>query len=327
MIKTFSMKKYVRKGLAVLLVCNIFLTGNNMEVQAKNYTSKPTKVFDVDRRNNNLGAMAINGSTLYCIHNIDDKKAVLYTYTNYNNSKRKLQSEKCFYGLGHANSMTYNNGSLYVATMQAGTSAIVEIDLKTGELGAHSFNHAISGIAYMNDTGKFLICYGGTNKDNKRKIAVANINNVPEFHRRVNSSVNLDKKLIMNEIKKVGSSNKETVNIVMKMGSNVSIEKEFYINVSKPVKEGHSTFQSIYYSNGALYINSWKPGTSSNKILKVSIGTNPSKGKTYTASDTITATGSDGFEIESVVMVGTTMYLCANRNSKDGIYKIANAFK
>lgn len=325
MIKTFSFKKYVRKGLAVLLVCNIFLTGNNMEVQAKNYTSKPTKVFDVDRRNNNLGAMAINGSTLYCIHNIDDKKAVLYTYTNYNNSKRKLQSEKCFYGLGHANSMTYNNGSLYVATMQAGTSAIVEINLKTDELTAHSFSHAISGIAYMNDTGKFLICYGGTNKENKRKIAVANI--MPELPRRVNSSVNPDIKGLTNEIKKVGSSNKETVSIMMKIGYNISIEKEFYINVSKPIKEGHSTFQSIYYSKGALYINSWKPGTSSNKILKVSIGTNPSKGKTYTASDTITATGSDGFEIESVVMVGTTLYLCANRSSKDGIYKIANAFK
>lgn len=277
MIKTFSSKKYVRKGIAVLLVCMIFVTGSNMNVQAKNYTSKPAKVFDITRRNNNLGAMAINGSTLYCIHNIDDQKAVLYTYTNYNNSKRKLESEKWFYGLGHANSMTYNNGRLYVATMKAGGCAVVEINLGTGKSTAHSFSREISGIAYMNDTGKFLICYGGTSKDKKRTIAVANISGGFGLRSTAKSLANLDNKMAIDQIRRAGSSGEALGS--MEMGGKVNVEKEFYINVSKPVNEGHSTFQSIYYSKGALYINSWKPGTSSNKILKVSIGTNPSKGR------------------------------------------------
>lgn len=119
--------------------------------------------YDKDKVCTNLGAMCINGSTLYSLKtNSDNNKTALLTTTDYSSSSRHTsQTGKTFNNMNHANGMAYYNGALYVATMNDKTEPIkiVKISTEGEEIDTYTCARNISAITYY-ENGKFIVSLG-----------------------------------------------------------------------------------------------------------------------------------------------------------------------
>ena len=198
-------------------------------------TKVVTKVADKDTATN-FGAITMNGSTAYCIKtNSSDTKSVLFKYPKYTSSSKTTANFSNV--MGHANGITFNNDSLWIATK---TPKIIRIKPKESLNKYYTFNPASTVAKHYN-----ISCITSY-KDNT-------------FLVKTGTSIYLEEKFpcLNYSVITFSGSKKE-----------YSFKEYNTIKVINPkYKEKYTTTQDICYHNGKLYIILTKEGLKENAIL------------------------------------------------------------
>ena len=279
--------------------------GNKNNIKGEKIMSKFELLYRIPDKMEctNMGGISIDSNgTLYCIKSKQDKsKQCLYVINKTDKIEQgfvKPSYTHMYERLGHANSLTLSGGFLYVGTdknyiVKLSTTKLKGTTHEAGtKIGINSGDAVISSIAAVGNN-QFIVHFSGHNDGHARQ--------------RVYFSSDIA----------------DTVEY------NAKKMKTFTYPDTLKIEADNTEAQDMFYKDGYLYFILAEKDAKTKRFIKSHILKYRYSDCTYMGQDTFSNSSTTKFEIESMHIVGKTLFFSANESSRtsqnrDAIYIVKN---